>query len=115
MMYQDTVHNWLRRSLLRQAGLDTVTMAELDESVALKRCATFYRLRNARLRMGHLRYDVYGWSPSNDLLARAVLSLSKYSATGNREHLVDAANFCELEWVHPSREGTYYHAEDRTE
>ena len=43
---------------------------------------------------------------------RALLALEDYKRTGNREFLVDAANYVELEWIHPQLENTFFEAKD---
>jgi len=89
------------------------TYDELETAAQMKRSDTFEALRMARLRMGTLRYGVTGWTPEYDLVLRMQRCIDAYLKTGNREMLIDLANFAELEWVHPSREGTYYEAVDR--
>ena len=40
------------------------------------------------------------------------LRLRKYRQTGNTEFLIDAANFCMIEFMLPSREGAFFKATD---
>ena len=61
--------------------------------------------------MGFLRYECKHGRDSR-YLERAAKALDDYRATGNREFLVDAANYVELEWIHPSRADTYFEARD---
>jgi hypothetical protein len=41
--------------------------------------------------------------------------LDRYLATGNTEFLIDAANFCLIEFMRPSVEGAYYKPTDSDE
>lgn len=38
--------------------------------------------------------------------------LKKYQETGNTEWLIDAANFCMIEFMHPSHENAHFEAKD---
>ena len=105
------VFDWLRHSLLKQAELEPITIAEVEAAAQAKRDPHFDELRNARLRMGHLRYGTCGRNLT-DVIGSAITRLQKYQVTGNREHLVDAANLCEIEWIWPQKEGTYFESLD---
>ncbi|MFA6364767.1 hypothetical protein [Methanoregula sp.] len=89
-------------------------LAEVRAAARDKRDPHFDELRDARLRMGHLRYGVCGRSAdaSYDVVASMISRLEEYRKTGNREHLVDIANLAEIEWIGPQREGTYWAAQD---
>jgi hypothetical protein len=58
----------------------------------------------------------YGPISRNGLLysgyKNAKKRLDKYIATGNAEFLIDAANYCMIEFEHPSLKGTYYESID---
>ena len=41
--------------------------------------------------------------------------LEKYELTGNTEWLMDAANFCMIEFMHPRRPGAFFRATDSNE
>ena len=107
------VSEWIRQHVLRAVGLSIVSYAELEQAVEDKCDPRLVDLADARFRMGHLRYGVCGYSPSIDMMDRAEQSIAAYKATRNRDHIIDLLNWARLEWVHPSMEGTYYHAEDR--
>jgi hypothetical protein len=94
-----------------QAGLYTYTPEVIAEAVAAKRDPHFDEARNARLAMGHLRYESRG-RDLLDKIASAIKRLDAYRETGNREHLVDACNLIEIEWCRPSQEGTFWEAQD---
>lgn len=105
-----TVTDWIRLSLYRQAGMAPVTYEELQRNLARRRCPDFKRARDARTRMGYLRYELLG--SQNSLVPYTLASIrvlvERYQVTGNLEYLADIANLAELEWQHPSFEGTYF-------
>jgi hypothetical protein len=67
-----------------------------------------------RLLMGSFRYGLMSdpdkWT--SDLIAGARKKLASYEDTGNREHLVDLANYARLEFMHPSHPHAHFRAED---
>lgn len=111
------VNDWIRRHM----DPPVATMADIEQGVRDARSADFERARgwfpysetlelarNARLRMGYLRYrHVLGNGPYAHL-ASVGKHMQAYQADGNQEHLVDACNLTELEWITPEREGTSY-------
>ena len=118
-LYEARTADWIRHHIERSLGLTHCTPEELEAAVAGKRCprfaslryirakGDFEALRDARLRMGHLRYGVCGWSVG-DVIGSCLDRLRDYQKSGNREHLVDVANLIEIEWVWPQIEGRYY-------
>jgi hypothetical protein len=113
-LYEARVTDWIRRSLELKAGLQTRTMAELNEAALPKLDDPSYvALRLARMRMGHLRYGANGWDPDAKHAPMIRAKLDAYEKTGNREFLVDISNLAYIEWLHPTQPGTYFHAEDR--
>jgi len=110
---EHTVTEWIRNHIEHTHGLaPRATAADVAAHIRDRFDPQFMRLREARIGVGFLRYEmVRGRAPDYARRARAVLD--HYDATGNREFLVDLANFAELEWVTPSREGTYFEAIDR--
>lgn len=122
-LYEATVSEWIRFHMMRgplqlsEAGLERpvrqhADMHELHEAVRAKHSPSFSEARDARYRMGHLRYGLQGWGDTHAYVESAVKRLQAYLAEGNREHLVDAANLIELVWIHPDREGTYFESVD---
>jgi hypothetical protein len=106
-LYEARVTDWIRRSLELQAGLVTIDLVELEGAVQCKRDPHFDVVRNARLRMGHLRYGKIGYP------AYCVMSIIKRAQTflesPNREHLADIANLAEIVWC---QGGGYWEALD---
>lgn len=47
-----------------------------------------------------------------DAIKSMMLRLEKYAETGNTEYLIDAANFCMIEFMFPSREGAFFKPTD---
>ena len=95
-----TVHEILRSRLLRRCGLvpPTPPIAEIadqqwDEGFAV--------LMRARLVMSFFRRGAHRGQlmPPYANVSCAIRRLASYLADGNREHLVDAANLCMVEWI----------------
>ena len=63
-----------------------------------------------RIGMGYFRYESTG--KKHDYLKGIELKLKRYQETKNKEFLVDAANYCMLEFIDPGMEGTYFKATD---
>jgi len=83
-----------------EAGLEELRESEWSSH--------FEKLQRARLIMGAFRYGRLGAAgkPPWDRITRIQWDVARYQATGNLEHLVDAANHCMLEFVegrHPNR------------
>lgn len=111
------VNDWIRRHM----NPPVATMADIEQGVRDARSPDFERARgwfpynetlerarNARLRMGYLRYrHVLGNGPYAHIPS-VVKHMQAYRLDGNQEHLVDAINLTELEWITPEREGTSY-------
>jgi hypothetical protein len=110
-LYEARGNDWIRYHMMRDAGLETVSADQIVEAVQAKRDPHFDALRNARLAIGHIRYEACG-RDFLDKIKSAIARLEEYTSTGNREHLVDACNLIEIEWLRPSREGTYWEAQD---
>jgi hypothetical protein len=70
-------------------------------------------MRN-RLIMGAIRYGLIGAAgkPQYDRIASMVKRLHNYTATGNKEHLVDVANLCLLEFVECNHPHQHFHSID---
>lgn len=111
-LYAAPVTEWIRRSMDLQLGFVHSDMAECDEAIACKRDPFFDELRNARLRMGHLRYGRCGMPPDVAPYIRSIeLKARAFQESPNRELLVDIANLAEIVWC--TAKG-YWHAEDET-
>lgn len=107
-----TVSDYIRAHTLESCGLIRPrTRNELAAALAAWRDPNFAVLRERYLLAGELRYGSTGLRPG--YLRRALHSVAQYHGTRNREHLIDLANFAELEWVCPMREGTYFRGTDR--
>jgi hypothetical protein len=63
----------------------------------------------------------YGWTSETygnklaDAMACAEQRVALYRKTGNREHLVDAANFLMIEYMHPQHPNAHFRAESSEE
>jgi|GEM_PF-779127 len=111
-----TVTKYIRAHLLNATGYrpPTKRAPDLSELRKMQRSPEFLRLRNRgmqrseqfddlcsnRLVLGHMRYGpVRQQKAVYDNIESAITRLRRYQETGNREHLVDAANLCEVEFV----------------
>jgi hypothetical protein len=114
-LYEARVTDWIRRSLFMHPEIQMATSSseEVEEAVRCKRDPHFDKLRNNRLRMGHLRYGRLGYSASTDACMRSIIARAQaYLASPNREHLLDIANLAEIVWCQCGPEGSYFHAQD---
>jgi len=68
-----------------------------------ERCEEFEDLRLNRKLFGAYRYGLLGDThrPRHRNIESAIRRLQRYLTDGNMEHLLDAANLCEVEWVRP--------------
>ena len=61
---------------------------------------------------GHIKDSVEkGMDPLAEVRAR----INKYRSTGNTEWLIDAANYCMIEFMHPSHEDAHFRPTDSSE
>lgn len=61
---------------------------------------------------GHIKDSVEkGMDPLAEVRAR----INKYRDTGNTEWLIDAANYCMIEFMHPSHDNAHFRATDSSE
>ena len=105
------VVDWIRRHLDLELGLATISAADISDALSLKRSSDLEACHDARMRMGFIRYESRHGRDAR-YMDRALLALEDYKRTGNREFLVDAANYVELEWIHPQLENTFFEAKD---
>jgi len=93
-----TVTELLRRRLL--AGVPD-RLPPLETLMRTERSEDFERLRMNRKVMGAMRYGLMGaeGKPKYDRVRDVIRRLEGYLSDHNTEHLVDAANLLELEFV----------------
>lgn len=67
-----------------------------------------------RMAVSYHKYGALAKAFPHDVSALASLQqrLERYQATGNTEFLIDAANFCLIEFMRPSVEGAFYEPTD---
>lgn len=114
-----TTHDVLREHLLdslgyaepaaRMPGLD-----ELRETEWPIEIRTFVELMRRRMLMGAFRYgrDADPRKCHYNLLAGMRKKFKAYEQTGNREHLIDLANYCHMEFRRPTHPLAHFRAED---
>lgn len=71
----------------------------------------------SRLLVGYPKYGPIKDSVDKgmDPLAEVYARLRKYRETGNTEWLIDAANYCMIEFMHPSHNNAHYRPTDSDE
>lgn len=99
----------------RLAGLPELEINKEAKPLTLKDLASrfnekFVEYMRNRIAFGRLRYGSRASEYRH--LEGAKRCLTKYQETKNKEYLVDAANYCLLEFGHPSIEGTFFEAVD---
>ena len=97
-----THNEWLRERLLTRAGVIKPPLApSLEEIRKSQFCDEFEQLRSNRMVMGYFRYGAVKEQPKGkynnikSILQRAEL----YKLDKNKEHLLDIANICMVEWI----------------
>lgn len=112
-----SVTAWLREHLLSSFGVwteDPEKLPGLEELQQTEWSTEFEMCMRRRLIIGAFRYgrfqDPKKWR--YDLLGGLGKKLQAYQKTGNRENLVDIANYALLEFVRPSHVKAHFAAED---
>lgn len=121
-MTEMTVSEWIRASILRQRWVIPSRFQDFTElrkyaetklggaslqALLQYRSPEFEALRLNRLTLGTLRYEQNGWA-SYDIIGSSVSRIDLYIRSGNKEHLVDAANLVALEWVQPQHQKSHW-------
>lgn len=113
-----TVTAYIREHLLSRVGVvgPAPRLPALQELAATEWSSRFEQLMRNRLIMGAIRYgrfrDGAKTKATYDLVGAVRGKVELYAKTGNAEYLVDAANYCLLEFefgTHPRR---HFHARD---
>lgn len=114
-----TIFEHIREGYYKRAGIDThapkSTVTEVRADIAEKRqwVAQMVKLELDRLFMGTIRYGIgkdahLSYDYGKEILVR----WKRYYKTKNLECLVDARNFCLLEFFNPHVEGAFFEAQD---
>ena len=92
------VADLLRKSVLRDVPDRVPPLEGLRRT---ERSVAFERMRMNRKVLGAMRYGLFGapGKPQYDRVACIITRLEKYRKDHNAEHLLDAANLAELEFV----------------
>ncbi len=93
------VSDLLRAGLLKDLPPDRVP--GLDKLRLSERSPLFEQLRSNRKVIGAMRYGLLGAEdkPQYDRVKDMIRRLQAYQQDKNKEHLVDVANICEMEFV----------------
>jgi hypothetical protein len=111
------VHDVIRMHLLENAGAPHIPIKRMPDLESLKKTEQnkeFRKLCQNRFIMGAFRYGLMG-EPGKarwDRVQSAIDRLKLYQEDGNAEHLVDAANLCELEFDDPNHKNFHFSAAD---
>ena len=84
---------------------------ELLESITSRK---FHDMMDDRMLVSHYKYgdSREGYPEKSEAWKNIEVRVAKYLATGNVEFLIDAANFCMLEFMHPSHPTPFLQATD---
>lgn len=109
--------DWFFRQAWRWAcGLPEEPFERLPDLEELRRTEfnhAFIRLMQNRLIIGAFRYGRFGPAKADyDLLAGIEKKIVEYRTTGNTEALVDAANYCLLEFTYPHHPNAHFRPMD---
>ncbi len=107
--------NWMHDRLTTGVSNDAVGVEQRDpRDIGDSRLdARFIELMKTRLMVGHFRYGLkVGQGMRYDTVGAILARAALYQETGNTEYLVDLANFCMLEFQHPSHRNTHFEAGD---
>lgn len=95
----------IRRRLEAPVVAASRRLPEVAELLCTERDPAFERARRVRKVVGAFRYGTFAEGHASGTRHRNVESaidrLFAYLTDGNQEHLVDAANLCEIEWNRP--------------
>lgn len=116
----DITFEVIRARLLHTAGIDTKALARanLARLEQTEWSTKFERYMRARLVMGALRYGTLAENdkPGNqdrwDVKTAIDKKVEAYEATGNTEHLVDAANYLMLVFIRDPHPNKHFAASD---
>lgn len=109
----------MRKRLLQRAGVIPKDKAPLEgvsyDELRKRECSDgFCELMDNRIVMGHLRYGpMMSHKPEGYDINKAMGEIRAYQETGNTERLVNAANWCRLEFNRGKHPKKHLHAEDR--
>ncbi|MGM9972637.1 MAG: hypothetical protein ACI33K_01145 [Clostridiaceae bacterium] len=87
---------------------------ELERILKSEYSEEFDRLRKNRMSTSYFKYGPIKTNYGESLvsaLENLEIRLRKYKETGNKEFLVDIANFAMIEFLYPSLENTYFDSE----
>lgn len=86
-------------------------LALMKEILEYQFSEDFVRKMKARVFVGYHRYGQskqYAIENKYDILETIKKRLEKYRETGNKEHLVDAANFIMIEYMYPQHPDAHF-------
>jgi transcriptional regulator with AAA-type ATPase domain len=93
----------------------TPTTSKMPFLTYHKEFKNFVQMQINRLVVGYFRHEQEDKKISavdRKFVKRAKTALDSYVRTGNTENLINAANYCYLEFQRPSHKEAYFEAED---
>jgi hypothetical protein len=112
-----SIHDILRARLLDGIETEVPDKRSLSELRRTQWSKEFEDYMRNRLLFGRFRYGDMS-SPEKgkyDNIGSAIRRLQRYKEDGNQELLVDAANLCMIEFVHPNHPDPHFTATDDEE
>ena len=88
------------------------------EAVPSSECSsTFLQAMYDRMVVSFFKYGLVrlGFPQKMDAIATCKDKIKQYEETGNLEWLVDAANYCMIEFMHPRKTSAHFRPTDSTE
>jgi hypothetical protein len=85
-----------------------------DKAPASEFCEPFVEGMRERMTISYFKYGLVAdaYPLKVDALESLQMRLEKYVETGNKEFLMDAANFAMIEFMHPKHPKAYFEATD---
>lgn len=106
-------HDAIRKHMLKDIQLDVETRS-YSQLLRSQWSPEFEHAMRMRLLMGRFRYGDFS-SPEKGKyknIQSAISRLTRYLEEGNQELLIDAANLCMIEFVHPNHPAPHFTPED---
>lgn len=87
---------------------------EVDELLHKVTSRKFHDMMDDRMLVSHYKYgdSRLGYPEKSVAVDNVKVRIDKYLETGNVEYLIDAANFCMLEFMHPHIKNAFLKATD---
>jgi len=85
---------------------------EIESKLKTQYSERFWEGMKARMEMSYFKYGDVKDSKITDRIASLNQRIEKYQQTGNTEFLMDAANFCMIEFMFPNHPNAFFKTTD---